>query len=150
MRAILVSLLASAAMCRPAAAQHRPNFSGTWKLDVAKSDVQEPRLRVAIFKIDHREPEFTIERTLLYGNDREQMKFDLRTDGRTVVTPYGEEKLALQLRWDDGGLVCSIRDVEDARKNGDTVKYSLSPDGTLLTVTGAAGAKPRVWVFQKE
>jgi hypothetical protein len=145
MRALIVVAL----LCGGAMAQTRPNFSGSWKLNVARSDIQEPRLKGAVFKIQHQEPEFIISRTLLYSGEQQHMKFNLRTDGSPLVVPYGEEKLMLRVRWDDGSLLCSIRDAL-ARDNADTVKYTLSPNGKVLTVQESGTRQRRVWVFERE
>jgi len=130
--------------------QTRPDFSGSWKLNVAKSDIQEPRLKGAVYKIDHHEPQFVISRTLLYSGDAAEMKFALRTDGEPVNVPYGEERLVLRLRWDDGSLICSIRDIDASDDTADRVRYSLSPDGKTLTVTEHGSTKPNVWVFERQ
>jgi hypothetical protein len=144
----LVSFALVCATC--AAADIRPDFSGSWKLNVRKSDVREPQLQGAVFKIVHREPVFVISRTLLYATETKDLKIDLRTDGRPVVVAYGEENLRVALKWEDGSLLCSIGDAEEAEDAADRVRYSLSVDRKTLTVTENAKVKPRIWVFQKE
>ena len=129
--------------------QTRPNFSGSWKLNVARSDLGEPTLRGAIFKIDHREPAFVISRTLLYPSEQKSATFNLRTDGKPLVVPFVDDKLRLALRWDDGSLLCAIREITEAEAAADRVRYSLSSDGRSLTVTEYGKNKPRLWVFER-
>lgn len=147
MRAIVsLTLVCLASM----AADTRPDFSGSWKLNVSKSDIQEPQLQGAVFRIVHREPDFIISRTLLYRTETKDMKIVLRTDGKPVVVACGEENLSVAIRWQDGSLLCSIKDAQDTGDAADRVVYSLSADGKVLTVTQHVKDKPRVWVFQRE
>lgn len=147
MRAVVLTVFCFLAL---AAAETRPDFSGSWKLNVEKSDIQEASLKGARFEIEHREPVFVISRTLLYASETKNMKFELRTNGKPVVVPYGDDKLNLALRWDDGSLVCSIKDSDDAEAYAEKVSYRLSPDRKILTVTENRKDRPRVWVFSRE
>lgn len=147
MRALLVVAFVFAIH---ASSQPHPNFSGTWRLNVAKSDLQEPNLRGAVFSISHRDPAFVIERNLIYGSERKTAKFNLTTDGKHAIVPYGDEKLDLTLRWNDGGLICSIKQQDDADPEADRVKYSMSPDGKLLTVTELGRHTRRTWVLERQ
>lgn len=146
MRAIPLLVLSLIAL---AAAETRPDFSGSWTLNVDKSDVQEPKLKGAVFKINHREPVFIVTRTLLYESESKNMTFQLRTNGTPVIVPYGDDKLNLAMRWDDGSLVCSIKDSADPETYAEKVNYRLSPDGKVLTVTEHQKDRPRVWVFSR-
>ncbi len=145
MRALLLAFACAAL----GGAQARPDFSGSWTLNIQQSDVDEPRLKGAVFTIEHREPNFAIHRTLLYPLETKNMKFELRTDGKPVVVPYGEEKLAVSVRWEADALVCSVRDALEAERTSDRVKYALSPDRKRLTVSGLGQGKTRVWIFDR-
>ncbi len=145
MRALLLALACAAL----SGAQTRPDFSGSWTLNLQQSDIDEPHLKGAVFTIEHREPNFAITRTLLYPLETKNMKFALRTDGKPLVVPYGEEKLAVSLRWETNVLVCSIRDALEAENSADRVEYALSHDRKRLTVRGREQGKPRVWIFDR-
>ena len=133
-----------------AAAQTRPDFSGSWKLNVGKSDIQEVDLRGALFEINHHDPDFVISRKLVYATETNHLSFAVKTDGNAVVVPYGDERLKVAIRWAGGSLLCSVRDVDDSEADADRVRYSLSPDGKTLVVTEHGVSKPRVWVFEKQ
>ncbi len=147
MRWILLFLLA---WVGSAAAQTHPDFSGSWKLNLAKSDVREMDLQGALFKIAHHEPDLAISRKLIYTTETNDLSFTLKTDGNAVVVPYSDEKMKIAVRWADASLLCSIRDVDDSEDEADRVSYTLSPDRKTLIVTEHGVSKPRVWIFEKQ
>jgi hypothetical protein len=122
-------------------AQNRPDFSGWWKLDAAKSDIEEPNLKGALFHIEHRDPAFRIARTLVYGGETKTMNFDLRTDGRPVEVRYGEERLVLA-----GGMGRCVTGVLHPRCDGGQRRAG---PGELQAVAGWQDAdNRRAWESQ--
>lgn len=112
-----------------------PNLTGTWVMVADKSDfgpMPAPKARTDV--VDHREPNFTIKRTVT-GPDGTPAAVDLKysVDGKsyTNTTPQGEIKSTL--KWD--GMVLVVASVVST-PNGDadvTDRFSLSDDGKTMT-----------------
>lgn len=129
---------ASASAGTSAAASEKPDLSGTWVLDVAKSDFgQMPAPDSRTDTIEDKEPnvKMSVDQTGQMG----EMNFtmDLTTDGTTVSkwTVFGNEARSTA-HWEENTLVVKT----DAKFQDDPVsfqsKYTLSPDGKTLNVQG--------------
>jgi hypothetical protein len=117
----------------------KPNLSGTWVLDVSKSDLgQMPAPDSRTDTIEHKEPSFrvTVNQT---GGAMGQMTFTMNavTDGKTVSTwtIFGSDAKSTA-QWDGNTLVVHT----DTKIQQDPAtfvsRYTLSPDGNMLNVQG--------------
>lgn len=121
------------------AASARPNLSGTWTLDVPKSELGQmpaPDTRTDI--IEHKEPSFkdTVDQS---GGPMGQMTFTLSavTDGKTVSTwaIMGNDAKSTA-HWDGSTLVVHTdTKIQDDPATFES-RYTLSPDGNTLNVQG--------------
>jgi hypothetical protein len=147
---------AASANASEASAPH-PNLSGTWVLDVSKSDFgQIPRPASRIDTIEDNQPSFklTVNET---GGPMGDVNFTLNvvTDGKTVSnwTIFGSEAKSTA-HWAGNTLVVET----DANMQGQPVnlvsKYTRAPDGKTLTVDGhfssAMGEGTTKLVFTKK
>ena len=134
--AAATSAMAASSAAGSATASDKPNLSGTWVLDAAKSDFgQMPPPDSRTDTIEHKEPsiKITVDQTGQMG----EMNFtmDLVTDGTTVSkwTAFGNEAHSTA-HWEGNTLVVKT----DAKFQDDPVsfqvKYTLSPDGKTLNV----------------
>lgn len=133
----------------------KPDFTGEWKMDPARSDFGPlPAPSAMTRKIEHNEPELRIATTQSgqRGEVRSELKYAV--DGKEHVnkTPGGEVKSVL--RWDGATLqVDSERQIGGATlKTQD--RWSLSGDGKTMT-TRTHLASPRgeadiTVVFEKQ
>lgn len=65
-----------------------PNFSGTWKFNSNRSSLQIASPESIGFVIEHHEPQFHLERTLVVGGHKDTFAIDLTTDGDTLLTHH--------------------------------------------------------------
>src|ERR671916_403465 len=87
----------------------RPDLSGTWELDKAKSDFGLFRDRPiskadSTLVVEHREPELKMARTLRLGGQQETKQFAYYTDGRGETNPatIGAGEVKSKTKWDGG------------------------------------------------
>lgn len=122
--------------------QDRPDLSGTWQLNVAKSeygDMQGPSSRTDVIEQHANEIR---ESVLAEGRHKtQQYTLTFSTDGKKTEFPVGAEvhmgSVTLQsisATWQDKSLIVlekvRFQDSDLVVKN----KYTLSPDGKLLTI----------------
>lgn len=133
-----VSSSASASASSPAASA-KPNLSGTWVLDVSKSNLGPmPPPDSRTDTIEHKDPSFKlmVDQT---GGPMGQMTFTLNavTDGKTVSTwtVLGSDAKSTA-HWDGSTLVVHTdTKIQDDPATFDS-RYILSPDGKTLNVQG--------------
>lgn len=103
--ALLLSLLVSAAP-QHAAAQAKPDFSGTWVLDLTKSDfgmMPAPTSRRDV--IDHKEPALSIVRTQNSANGEATANLVYKVDGQPHVNDAAGQQVTSTLAWEGTTLV---------------------------------------------
>ena len=113
----------------------KPDFSGTWVLDKAKSAKVEYDLTL---HIEHREPEITITRTFVDTAGEQKEKSVYYTDGRDeTVTEKLQHIYKPVTKWRGNTLVReSVYVTRGTRfEVVTTEKWSLSKDGQTLTRT---------------
>jgi len=132
----------------------RPNFSGVWKFNPAKSKLQIPSPTASVFRIDHKEPDFDLSRTHTYGEKSDTWGIHLTTDGKEVIKEEEGRKILVRLFWEGNDLVFDSRNVLQDREATNLVRYTLSEDGRVFTATerfrGPMVRYDNIWVFDKE
>jgi hypothetical protein len=116
-------------------AQAKPNFSGDWKMNPAKSDFgQMPAPTSMVQKITHDDPDLKVTSTSVSERGEFTNNLAYTTDGKecTNKTRMGESKSTL--KWDGDTLVFETK--ADFQGNAVTItsKWTLSEDGKILTV----------------
>ena len=154
-RLVLAALVTSVALwARPASAEVS-NFSGTWKLNVEKSDSgKRPKPKDATLTIEHKDPSIKFSITGTAGNGKPmKIEFSGSVDGKeypVVGSPYSS-KLA-------------ITRVNDSRTKGvatsadgktvETYTVTLSKNGKTLTrkgiVKGPDGEFKTLHIYEKQ
>jgi hypothetical protein len=128
--AFLIALPAAAAF-----AQQKPDFSGTWKLNVAKSDfgvLGGPDSRTDV--ITHKEPSLTDDVTSEGAQGKQQYTVKYTTDGKEATNQVGPREIKSTLKWDGSNLVISSKFMyNDAEVLGQAT-WALSADGKTLTI----------------
>jgi hypothetical protein len=133
MTAALLALLTSTT---PALsyAQHAPNLSGTWVLQVDKSDfgmMPAPTSRTDV--IDHQDPKLTIKRTVVAGGAETVGNLVFGVDGKPYKNMMGTSELTSTLKWDGPVLVVTTLTSTPQGEVTLTDRFSLSADGKTLT-----------------
>lgn len=134
-----------------AQSQAAPNFSGDWKLNLAKSDygpVPQPELMTRSIKQEGPVLQISTHQKGAQGEATTELKYT--TDGKEVENK-GSKGTA---KWDGDKLVVdSIRDMQGAELKFHEV-WSLSADGKIMTIinhiTAPQGEFDLTLVFDKQ
>ena len=121
----VVALLCSTGLAQTPA---KPNFTGTWVMDVAKSDLGgSPPAKSHVLTIVHKEPNITLDREI----DGRKDSAPFRTDGvETTFTSSCCGDVKTSGVWD--GTTLKRRVSNPAITQNDT--WTLSADGKTLTI----------------
>ena len=133
----------------------KPNLSGTWKLDIAKSDFGQmpgPDSRTDI--IDHKEP--VVKESVSMSTQQGDISWDVTytTDGKDSKNTVMGSDMVSNAHWDGGKLVVDSKanfGGSDMTIHGTTV---LSDDGKILTMqahmSGPMGEGDQKLIFVKQ
>jgi hypothetical protein len=133
----------------------RPNFTGTWAFNAAKSALQISPPEASEFVIEHREPHFRLSRTLVMQGCRDTFSIDLTTDGSPfhLAHPRGYE-IRGRAYWDGDVLAFDSTIGQGDNQATNAVRYHLSPDVNTLTAEerfrGRDLAYENVWVLDRQ
>jgi hypothetical protein len=136
-------------------AQQKTDFSGTWKLNVAKSEfgmLGGPTSRTDV--ITHKDPSLLDSVTAEGPQGKVQYSTSYTTDGKEAVNKVGEREVKSTLKWVGSDLVFSSKlTYNDMPVTGGST-WALSPDGKTLTVTAhytsAMGDADQKFIFEKQ
>lgn len=115
-------------------AEAKPNFTGEWKLNAAKSDFgMMPPPTSVVQKITHEEPSLKVVRTQVSERGEFTSEAAYTTDGKECInkTRMGESKSTL--KWDGDTLVIERKMDFQGNEVTITEKWTLSEDGKSLT-----------------
>jgi len=112
-------------------AQPKPDYSGTWVFNAAKSKLEVRfKLESAVFIIDHKEPHFKLSRVFVIDGKEDALSWALTTDGKEEVTEEIGRTVHSRLYWDGDVLVFDVRYVlKDGREATNVVRYTLRDGG---------------------
>ena len=129
----------------PAVAQNAtPNFSGTWTLDVAKSDFgPAPPPDAVVMVVDHKGPTIKTTTTQKSAQGDTTNESTLTTDGKENVNKLramgGEQDVRSTTKW-NGKKLTTARTLEI---QGMTISmndaWELSDDGKVMTIVRTIG-----------
>src|SRR6267143_951192 len=91
-------------------AQQKPDFSGTWKLNVAKSDfgmLGGPTSRTDV--ITHKDPSLSNSVTAEGAQGKQQYTVSYTTDGKEAANKMGDREIKSVLKWAGSNLVISSK-----------------------------------------
>ena len=130
-RKAIVTSLAAVAFAASLAA--KPNFSGTWTLNVSKSDfgmLPGPTSRTDI--IEHNDPVLKDAVTQDTQQGAQNVTLNYTTDGKEVTNDQGPMTVKSTLSWDGDNLV--VNSSTSIQGNDVTIKqvWTLSADGKTL------------------
>jgi hypothetical protein len=134
-RSLLAQVAALVTLAAPSAVAQLPDLSGTWVLDLEKSDFggmpSGPRKDL----ITHTGPSLRIHRTLSGPNGEEvSATLTFAIDGQAHRNTIGGNDITSRLRWD--GAVLVIEGVATGAQEFQVFdRYALGPDRKALTVS---------------
>ncbi len=132
----------------------KPNFSGTWKMNVARSQpgAMAPDSRTDI--IDHKDPAIKESISASSSQGDWQMEISYTTDGKDAKNTIMGGDFTTKAHWEGNALIV---DTKGSTDNGDMTvhgKYELSDDGKTLTktthISGGFGENDEKLVFDKQ
>jgi hypothetical protein len=136
---VLVSFIAAPAWSQVA----KPNLTGTWSLDVAKSDFgPSPPPESIVHVIDHKDPNITITTTARTEAGESTNRQNLSTDGKENVNKiqtFGvEREMRSTGKWDGEKVLMSTKfDIQGAQVEFND-SWTLAADGKVLTLVRSA------------
>lgn len=135
-------------------AQQKPDFSGTWTLNVAKSDfgiLGGPINRTDL--IIHKGPSLSESITADTIQEKQEFKMNYTTDGKGTVNKMGTLQIKSDAKWVGSNLVISSTYILAAPVSSEAT-WTLSPDGKTLTTNtrfkGSLGDTTQKLVFEKQ
>lgn len=135
MRSRILSMSCALALSLGAAVADVPNFSGEWKLNVAKSDfggVGAPEMLTRSIK--HDEPLLEIHTHQKRGDVDLTTELKYTTDGKPAINKIQGSEAKGTARWDGSSLVIeSWREFQGVEIKSREV-WALSADGKTLTI----------------
>lgn len=136
-------------------AQGKTDFSGTWKLNVAKSDfgvLPGPTSRTDV--ITHKDPSLSDSVTAESAQGKQEYTVNYTTDGKEVVNTIGPREIKSTLKWAGSNLVISSKFVYNDSDVTSEVTWALSPDGKTLTINAhfnsPMGEADQKFVYEKQ
>ena len=136
-------------------AQSKPNFSGTWKLNVSKSDfgpLPAPTGRVDV--IEHNDPALKVATTAENAQGKQSFTSNYTTDGKEAVNKRGPQEAKSKITWDGSKLVMDTKATFGDQDVSIKSVWSLSEDGKTLTqnvhLAAQMGEADQTQVFEKQ
>jgi hypothetical protein len=135
--------------------QQKPDFSGTWKLNVAKSDFGQlggPTGRIDV--ITHKEPSLSDSVTVETAEGKQEYIANYTTDGKEATNKIGPREVKSTLKWVGSDLKINAKFLYNEMEVTGDYTWSLSPDGKTLTInahfTSSMGDADQKFVFEKQ
>lgn len=133
----------------------KPNYTGTWRANFAKSKLEIQAPESTVFVIEHHEPHFRLSRTHTFQGKSDTWGIALTTDGKEVVREEENRRLHCRLEWEGNSLVFTVRiQMRDGEEVTDHVKYVMAADGKSFTAyesyRGQTSKADNVWVLEKQ
>jgi hypothetical protein len=145
----------------PWAQDTKPNFSGTWNLDVAKSDFGgAPPPDSIVYVIEHKDPSLKITSTQKSQQGELANTRNLTTDGKETVNKLrsmfqaGEQDVKSTMKWNGKKLANALKLDIQGNAIDITEAWELSDDGKVLIIgrdlTTPQGDFQQKYVFNKQ
>ncbi len=126
---------AAAPQAAASVASGKPNYSGTWKLNVGKSDfgpVPGPDTRTQT--IEHKEPTLKVANAEEGPMGKQNWEISLVSDGTEVAAKMGDREVKNAVTWEAGNIVVTTKLQYEGSDVVIKATYLLSGDGKVLTV----------------
>ena len=132
MKGTWILALSLLALAGAATAADKPNFSGEWKMDPAKSNFgQLPPPTSFVRKIQHKDPSLIIIEEQSANGMQSTTTRSVTTDGKPATLQLNGMAASCSAVWDGSDVVAST--AMDAAGLKFTDRMSLSADGKVLT-----------------
>jgi len=140
------------------APQTKPNLSGTWIFSLHKSALKVPPPSRMTLEIAQNDPEVTLSRTQVYGDQNYDWKLNIVADGqKEVVQDSPGYTTRSRVYWQGSAMVIDSKiTASDGTTVTDVVTYNLGDGGKTLEAVerqvtqGAKGSTTNKWVYEKK
>lgn len=155
LRNTFFATLAALACVVSAAAQSKPNFSGTWKLNLDKSDFGVlPPSSGRTDVVDHQDPNIKVNVSDAAAQGQQDYTLILTTDGQEATNHPGGLDMKSTANWEGSNLVVNTKLQFQGNDVGIKTTWTLSDDGKTLTesahLTSPMGETDQKLVFEKQ
>ena len=136
---VYLAACALLALAISTAAQGLPNFSGTWTLDVAKSDFGPmPGPDSVVMVIDHKDPALKVNVSQKSQMGEASNDSSYTTDGKEnankLRSPAGDQDVKSTTKW-NGKMLATNRTIDaQGMSIGIEETWDLSADGKVMTI----------------
>ncbi len=137
------------------AAQSKPNFSGTWKLNVEKSDFGVlPPSNSRTDVVDHQDPNLKINVSDDGAQGQQNYTLVMTTDGKEALNKPGGLEMKSVASWNTNNLVVNTKLQFQGSDVAIKTSWALSDDGKTLTesahLESPMGETDQKMVFEKQ
>ncbi len=137
-------------------APQQPVFSGEWTLNVQASTLSPivaPAAQSGVLRIEHHEPSFKCQMTIVLDGKPFESKFEMLSDGREIAATNGGRRIVSSLRWDGDALVAAWQIEIPNGEMSIVFRYELQDGGRRLRASeqlrGGGRDQDNVWVFER-
>ena len=137
-------------------AKQKPNFSGEWRLNRRASVLSPtvaPAVRSGAIWIEHDDPSFNCQMSIVMNDGPVEKKFKLLSDGHERTATDGELSIVSSLRWEGNALVATWRVGARDSEVMISFRYELEDgDGRLRAaeqIRGGGREQDNAWVFDR-
>ena len=134
--------------------EERPNFTGTWLLDLRRSTLQIAPPTASTFRIEHQEPHFHLSRTHVSGERSDTWSIALTTDGTEHSQKNGDLDVRARLNWAGSSLEAELKFNRKGEEGDVVVRYMITDGGRTLSAVerlrSAAQSYDNTWVFERQ
>jgi len=152
----VIATVVALAGTMPVIAQQKPDFSGEWQLNRQASmlsPIVAPVAQTGTLRIEHKEPNFKCEMTIVLDGKPVETKYELLSDGREIVASEQGRRIVSSLRWDADALVGTWRVEIPNSEMTISFRYELEDRGRRLRASerlrGGGRDQDNVWVFER-
>jgi hypothetical protein len=142
-----------AALAAAPAADARPDLTGTWRFDPARSRLQISAPDSTEFVLEHRDPRLHLTRTHVFGGKRDVVALDLTTDGKETALKLGGVTLRARAHWEGRTLVFDSTVSRGGEEGTNVVRYTMADDGASLAAEeqfrSASLSYDNLWVLER-
>ena len=133
----------------------KPDFSGTWNLDVSKSDFgPAPPSTSEKREVEHKDPKLKVKATVVGQQGERKTESNYTTDGKENTNPAGPMEVKSTTKWDGKKLVTQSKREFQGQEIEIKDTWELSGDGKVLTNTrdikGGFGEISQKLILNKE